>query len=75
MLELPPQRRGRPEPLYAILTVRGDPDALPLVEAARLLRTTFDRQHSSLTSALRETLLALNHWLLEQNRHAAPGER
>ncbi len=75
VLELPPQGRGRPEPLYAILTVRGDPEALPLAEAARLLRTTFDRQRGSLTSALRETLLALNRWLLEQNRNAAPGER
>ncbi len=75
VLELPPRGRGRPEPLYAVLTVRGDPGSLPLEEAARLLRAAFDRQRGSLTSALRETLLAFNHWLLEQNRHAAPGER
>ncbi len=75
MLELPPQGRRRPEPLYAVLTVRGDPKSLPFEEVIRLLRTTFDRHPGSLTSALRETLLAFNHWLLEQNRHAAPGER
>ncbi len=74
-LELPPRGRGRPEQLYAVLTVRGDPGALPVEELRRLLRTTFDHQRGSLTSALRETLLALNHWLLEQNRYAIPGER
>lgn len=74
-MELPPRGRRRPEPLYAILTVRGDPTSFPFEEAARLLRATFDRQRGSLTSALRETLLAFHHWLLEQNRHAAPGER
>lgn len=74
-LELPPRGRGRPEHLYAILTVRGDPRALPAEEIRRLLRATFDRQRGSLTSALRETLLAFNHWLLEQNRNATPEER
>jgi len=74
-LALPPRGRGRPEPLYAVLTVRGDPGAFPLEEAARRLRGAFDRQRGSLTSALRETVLAFHHWLLEQNRHAAPGER
>ncbi len=75
VLELPPKGRGRSESLYAILTVRGDPGSFAFEEAARLLRAAFDRQRGSLTSALRETLLAFNHWLLEQNRHAAPGER
>lgn len=75
VLELPPRGRGRPEPLYAVLTVRGDPGPFPAEEAARLLRSAFDRQRGSLTSALRETLLAFNHWLLEQNRHAPLGER
>ncbi len=75
VLELPPRGRGRPEPLYAVLTVRGDAAAWPAEEAARVLRAAFDRQRGSLTAALRETLLTLHHWLLEQNRNAAPGER
>ncbi|MDW8064170.1 MAG: hypothetical protein RMK32_00880 [Anaerolineae bacterium] len=75
VLELPSRGRGRPEPLYAVLTVRGNPETFPAEEAARLFRSTFDRQRGSLTLALRETLLAFNRWLLEQNRHAAMGER
>jgi len=75
VLELSPRGRRRPEPLYAVLTVRGDPKSFPFEEAARLLRATFDRHPGSLTSALREALLAFNHWLLEQNRHATPEER
>ncbi len=75
VLELPPRGRGRPEPLYAVLTVRGDAATWPAEEAARVLRATFDRQRGSLTAALRETLLTLHHWLLEHNRNATPGER
>jgi len=75
VLALPPRGRGRREPLYAVLTVHGDPGTLPFEEIARCLRDAFDRQAGSLTGALREAVLAFHRWLLEQNRNAPPGER
>lgn len=75
VLESAPRRWGRPERLYAVLSVRGDPRHLLLEEAGPRLRAAFDRQRGSVTAALRAALVDFHQWLLERNHNAPPEER